>query len=79
MAALPKFLEWQRESATAADFAFIYLEEAHPTDGWVLESVEHAVPQHTSMAKRTDAARILALEYARGVRTACGHSQRLPH
>ena len=39
-----------------ADFAIVYLEEAHPTDGWMYESVTHLIAQHTTIRARCDAA-----------------------
>lgn len=64
---MSSFLELQREHANAADFAIIYLEEAHPTDGWLYESVTHLIPQHQTMDARCEAAARLAGELsARG-------------
>ena len=37
----------------------MYLEEAHPTDGWMYGAVEHAVAQHTGLDDRLAAARLL--------------------
>ena len=62
MSQLAPFLELQREYASHADFAFCYLEEAHPTDGWLYESVNHYVAQPKTMHERCIAAEILANE-----------------
>ena len=40
----------------------VYLEEAHPTDGWLYESVTHFIRQHTTERERCDAASILGGE-----------------
>ena len=42
------------------DAAVVYLEEAHPTDGWMYGGVEHLLPQATELEQRLAAARILA-------------------
>lgn len=59
---LPKFLEMQREFAEMADFAVVYLEEAHPTDGWLYGQVKHLTKQPTTLAQRCAMAQILADE-----------------
>ena len=62
MSQLGRFLQLQREYSDVADFALVYLEEAHPTDGWMYESVTHLVPQHTTVEARCAAAELLAAE-----------------
>jgi thyroxine 5-deiodinase len=42
-----------------ATFVVVYLEEAHPTDGWMFEAVVHQVAQHTSSEERHCAAKVL--------------------
>ena len=42
-----------------ATFALIYLEEAHPTDGWMMDMVSHQIKQHTSALERHAAAAIM--------------------
>jgi len=59
---LPEFLEMQREYADVADFAFIYLEEAHPTDGWLYGQVKHLTKQAVTQAQRNTMAQALADE-----------------
>lgn len=54
------------------DFVVVYLEEAHPTDGWMYGAVRHKISQHTSMEERRAAACIMQNELntifkARGV------------
>ena len=48
-----------KEYKDRADFAIIYLEEAHPTDGWMYPAVKHQIVQHTEMAHRVEAAKSL--------------------
>jgi len=52
----------QREYADVADFAIIYLEEAHPTDGWMYGQVKHFTKQPVTLAQRSTMARVLADE-----------------
>jgi len=52
--------EMQREYAGAADFAIIYLEEAHPTDGWMYGQVKHLTTQPVTIAERCRMAQSLA-------------------
>ena len=47
--------EWRED----VHFAVVYLEEAHPTDGWLYDSVTHFVPQHTTIEARLSAAELL--------------------
>jgi hypothetical protein len=42
-----------------ADFVTVYLEEAHPTEGWLYPSVEHFIKQHKILSDRLSAASIL--------------------
>lgn len=51
-----------RELSHSVDFALVYLEEAHPTDGWLYGSVTHFLPQPTTLAERCHAATLLATE-----------------
>jgi thyroxine 5-deiodinase len=46
--------------AGRVDSAVVYLEEAHPTDGWMYGGVEHLLPQAKELPQRLAAARILA-------------------
>lgn len=46
------------------DFLVVYLEEAHPTDGWMFGMVTHFIPQHTSMHARLTASDALRQEIA---------------
>lgn len=53
--------------AAKADFALVYLEEAHPTNGWMYESVVHRVAQHVDMQSRVHCAETLVIELADAV------------
>ncbi|KAK7802111.1 hypothetical protein U0070_017445 [Myodes glareolus] len=41
------------------DFLIIYIEEAHPSDGWVTTDSPYTIPQHRSLEDRVSAARVL--------------------
>lgn len=41
------------------DFLIIYIEEAHPSDGWVTTDTPYIIPQHRSLEDRGSAARVL--------------------
>ena len=47
--------EWRED----VHFAVVYLEEAHPTDGWMYGAVEHMISSHKDMAARRAAAQTL--------------------
>jgi len=55
----------QREFSAVADFALIYVEEAHPTDGWIHGAVRHHVKQPTTLAQRCEMAGKLGEELRR--------------
>lgn len=59
MSNLERFVERAKEFAGRVDFVVVYLEEAHPTNGWLYPSVEHYIAQHTEMPDRVAAATIL--------------------
>jgi len=50
----------QREYAGVADFVIIYLEEAHPIDGWMYGQVKHLTAQPVTIAERCVMAHSLA-------------------
>lgn len=58
-----------RRYGSSADFAIVYLEEAHSTDGWMYGEVQHLIAQHTQLSQRRAAAGILfdVLEKVHGV------------
>lgn len=47
-----------------ADYAVVYIAEAHPTDGWLYPAVEHAIKQHTELDHRVAAATVLRAKLA---------------
>ena len=61
MNALSRFVELAK-GEPRADYAVVYLEEAHPTNGWMYPAVEHHIVQHTVVAERVAAAQILRRE-----------------
>ena len=48
-------MELRDEFGDSVDFAMCYIEEAHPTDGWMYDSVTHFVAQHTTIESRVSA------------------------
>ncbi len=42
-----------------ADFVIVYVEEAHPTDGWAIPNNSYTIEQHTSISDRILAAKLL--------------------
>jgi len=52
----------QREYADVADFAIIYVEEAHPIDGWMYGQVKHFTKQPVTLVQRSTMARVLENE-----------------
>jgi len=59
MAKLDTFVEFATKYKDSAAFLVVYLEEAHPTDGWMYPAVSHFIEQHTSLKQRVAAAEIL--------------------
>lgn len=60
MESLKLVLEVMREFQSRADFVFIYIEEAHPDDGWRFDDEKQPViNQHKTMDERMDAAGLL--------------------
>lgn len=58
MAALPAFRRLAEEYAAAADFVLVYVDEAHPADGWAACS-PFQLPRHRTLADRLSAAALL--------------------
>uniref|UniRef100_A0A4W3J864 Iodothyronine deiodinase n=3 Tax=Callorhinchus milii TaxID=7868 RepID=A0A4W3J864_CALMI len=55
--------------AEVADFLLVYVDEAHPSDGWALRS-RFQLRRHRSQEERCSAAGLLAREF--GLPAACG-------
>jgi len=60
MAELSDFGKLEHKYADLIDFAIIYVEEAHPLDGWKFKDNQYAIYQHGSLQDRIEAASILA-------------------
>jgi len=59
MAKLEVFKQIAGDFADIAEFIIIYIEEAHPTDGWVLGGNKYNFQQPKTLEERIDAAEIL--------------------
>lgn len=53
-----EFLSIVQEFSDVADFLTIYIEEAHPTNGWKLEN-NITIPQHQTQEERSSAAKLM--------------------
>lgn len=62
LGALRQFAELCADYKGRVDFMVVYLEEAHPTDGWMYGAVRHKIAQHTRIEERRAAARVLESE-----------------
>ena len=52
------------EFGDVADFVMIYIEEAHPSDGWLTPTMTpHVIHSHRSLTERMRAARLLDATY----------------
>jgi len=60
--ALRDFAALASDFAGRARFAVVYLEEAHPTDGWMYGAVTHQVRQPVRLSERVANARVLERE-----------------
>lgn len=52
------------EYAGRAKFVTVYIEEAHPIEGWMYGSVTHLIHEHTKLEDRIYAAEILEEEFS---------------
>jgi hypothetical protein len=64
MRQLVEFAQLAADFAGRAHFAVVYVEEAHPTDGWVVPHGAFAFAQPATLDDRLAAARVLAGELA---------------
>ena len=55
MAALDSLCRMAADNAHLADFVVVYIEEAHPTDGWAFPG-NHEISQHRTLEDRLAAA-----------------------
>lgn len=58
MAKLRDFGEIVHDFSDVADFVIVYIEEAHPSDGWALKN-NYNIPKHRTQEERCAAARLL--------------------
>jgi len=59
MNSLPNFVILAKRMESVANFAVVYLEEAHPTDGWMYDAVDLKVAQHTSIHARINCSDVM--------------------
>ncbi|CAL8301542.1 unnamed protein product [Boreogadus saida] len=45
-----------------ADYLVVYIEEAHPSDGWVSSDAPYQIPKHRCLEDRLSAAQLMRLE-----------------
>uniref|UniRef100_A0A3Q3BLP9 Iodothyronine deiodinase n=1 Tax=Kryptolebias marmoratus TaxID=37003 RepID=A0A3Q3BLP9_KRYMA len=48
--------------ADVADFLVVYIEEAHPSDGWVSSDAPYQIPKHRCLEDRLRAAQLMLSE-----------------
>ncbi|KAA0708184.1 Thyroxine 5-deiodinase [Triplophysa tibetana] len=51
-----------RQYADIADSLLVYIEEAHPSDGWVSSDAPYQIPRHRCLEDRLRAARLLDVQ-----------------
>ncbi|KAI7799813.1 deiodinase type 3 [Triplophysa rosa] len=51
-----------RQYAEIADSLLVYIEEAHPSDGWVSSDAPYQIPRHRCLEDRLRAARLLDVQ-----------------
>uniref|UniRef100_A0A8D0BX89 Iodothyronine deiodinase n=1 Tax=Salvator merianae TaxID=96440 RepID=A0A8D0BX89_SALMN len=59
MARLRAFESLARHFVDIADFLLIYIEEAHPSDGWVSSDAAYDIPKHQCLQDRLRAAQLM--------------------
>lgn len=62
MARLKAFQEVAQLNADIADTVVVYIEEAHPSDGWTSTDAPYQIPTHQSLEERLSAAHLIHLE-----------------
>lgn len=62
MARLKAFRGVATQYKDVADFLLIYIEEAHPSDGWVSTDAPYQIPKHQCLEDRVKAAQLMTLE-----------------
>lgn len=51
-----------RQNADVADSLVVYIEEAHPSDGWVSTDAPYQIPKHRCLEDRLSAAQLMRTE-----------------
>ena len=59
MVQLARFNKLAADYADIADFLFVYIKEAHPTDGWSFMNNKYNIAQHKNITDRLLAAQIV--------------------
>lgn len=62
MTRLSAFQRVVSQYADIADSLLVYIEEAHPSDGWVSTDAPYQIPKHQSLDDRLKAAKLMHLE-----------------
>lgn len=62
MTRLAAFQRVARQYADIADSLVVYIEEAHPSDGWVSSDAPHQIPTHRCLEDRLRAAQLMLAE-----------------
>uniref|UniRef100_A0A1A8QJX0 Iodothyronine deiodinase n=2 Tax=Nothobranchius TaxID=28779 RepID=A0A1A8QJX0_9TELE len=62
MSRLKAFQGLARQNADIADSVVVYIEEAHPSDGWVSTDAPYQIPRHRCLEDRLNAAQLIHLE-----------------
>jgi len=62
MTRLAAFRRVASQYADIADSLLVYIEEAHPSDGWVSSDAPYQIPRHRCLEDRLSAARLMLSE-----------------
>ncbi|KAM7375963.1 hypothetical protein PAMP_005717 [Pampus punctatissimus] len=62
MARLKAFQGVVQQNADIADSVVLYIEEAHPSDGWMSTDAPYQIPKHRCLEDRLKAAQLMHLE-----------------
>lgn len=62
MARLKAFQSVVQQNADIADSVLVYIEEAHPSDGWMSTDAPYQIPRHKCLEDRLHAARLMRTE-----------------
>lgn len=66
MAKLQEFRQMSAEYSEVADFVLVYIDEAHPTDGWKIAGSLFELPSHKTLEDRASAAQMMLKEEPQG-------------